>query len=55
MNKIVETIVHDFKQTPFLLAVLLINTLVLVGFVFTLIQVSEAVERRDKILERCIK
>ena len=55
MNKIVGQIVHDFKQTPFLLAVLLINTLVLVGFAFTLIQVSEAVERRDKILERCIK
>ena len=55
MNQVIERIVHDFKQTPFLLAVVLINTLVLSGFVFTLVQVSNAVERRDRILERCIK
>jgi hypothetical protein len=55
LNQIVETIVRDFKQTPFLLAVLLINTFVLIGFALTLTQVSEAVERRDRILERCIK
>ena len=55
MNQIVDRIVHDFKQTPFLLAVLLINTLMLAGFAFTLVQVGEAVERRDRILERCIK
>ena len=50
MNKIVGQIVHDFKQTPFLLAVLLISTLVLAGFAFTANPGQRGrSERRDKI------
>jgi len=50
-HKVIETM----RATPFVLALLIINIVVLSGFVFTLHEVSAAIERRDKILERCIK
>jgi hypothetical protein len=50
-NKVIETM----RATPFLLALLIINLVVLAGFTLTLHEVSKAVARRDGILERCIK
>lgn len=50
-HKVIETM----KATPFVLALLIINVVVLAGFTLTLLEVSKAVERRDRILERCIK
>lgn len=52
---IAHKVVDSMKATPFLLGLVMLNTIVLGGFCFTLIQVSAAIERRDKILERCIK
>jgi hypothetical protein len=48
-------VVETMRATPFVLALLIVNVIVLAGFTFTLYEISNAVERRDKILERCIK
>jgi hypothetical protein len=50
-HKVIETM----RATPFVLALLIINICVLAGFAMTLYQVGDAIERRDRILERCIK
>ena len=51
-------VVESLKATPFLLALLVINMVVLAGFAFTLHQVSSAMERRERmiapILARCL-
>ena len=47
-------VVESLKATPFLLALLVINMVVLAGFAFTLHQVSSAMERRESILARCL-
>jgi hypothetical protein len=52
---VAKQVIDTMKATPFVLALLVINVVVLCGFTFTLHEVSNAVERRDKILERCIK
>jgi hypothetical protein len=52
---VAKQVIDTMKATPFVLALLVINVVVLAGFTFTLHEVSSAVERRDKILERCIK
>lgn len=52
---IAKQVIETMRATPFVLAILIINIVVLTGFTFTLYQVGHAVERRDKILERCIK
>jgi hypothetical protein len=50
-----KQVIETMRATPFVLALLVINVVVLAGFTYTLHEVSDAVERRDKILERCIK
>lgn len=52
---IAKQVIETMRATPFVLALLIVNIVVLAGFTFTLYEVSKAVERRDKILERCIK
>lgn len=56
---IAHKVVESMKATPFLLGLVMLNTIVLGGFCFTLLQVNAAAERRDairdKIIERCIK
>ena len=52
---IAHKVVDQMRGSPFVLALLIINVVVLLGFTFTLYEVSAAVERRDRILERCIK
>jgi hypothetical protein len=54
-HDIAHKVIDSMKAAPFVLALLVINIVVLVGFTFTLHEVSNAVERRDRILERCIK
>jgi hypothetical protein len=54
-HDIAKQVVDNMKASPFVLALLIINVVVLAGFTFTLHEVSKAVERRDNILERCIK
>lgn len=48
-------VIDSMRGAPFVLALLIINIVVLAGFALTLLEVSKAVERRDAILERCIK
>lgn len=50
-NKVIDSM----KATPFVLALLIINIVVLTGFAFTLNEVGKSIARRDAILERCIK
>jgi hypothetical protein len=50
-----KQVVETMRATPFVLAILIVNIIVLCGFTFTLYEVGKAVERRDKIIERCIK
>jgi hypothetical protein len=55
MNETVSKVVESMRGTPFVLALLIINVLTITGFSYTLHEISDAVARRDKILERCIK
>lgn len=50
-----KQVVESMKATPFVLSLLIINIIVLVGFTYTLHEVSDAAERADKMLEKCIK
>ena len=50
-NKVIDTM----RATPFVLALLIINVVVLAGFAFAIHEVGNAIERRDNILEKCIK
>jgi hypothetical protein len=52
---VAKQVIETMRATPFVLAILIVNIAVLAGFTYTLHEVSDAVERRDKILERCIK
>lgn len=47
--------VEQLKGTPFVLALLVINVIVLAGFAYTLHQVGNAMERREAILQSCIE
>ncbi|MET4203910.1 hypothetical protein [Bradyrhizobium sp. LA6.12] len=55
MSEIAKQVVETMRATPFLLAILIINLAVLIGFAFTLREVGNAIARRDAMLERCIK
>lgn len=48
-------VIDSMRATPFVLALLIINLIMLAGFVFTLHEVGNAIERRDNILEKCIR
>jgi hypothetical protein len=49
-----KQVVDSLKATPFLLALLVINMVMLGGFAYTLHQVGSAIERRDNILAKCL-
>jgi hypothetical protein len=51
---IAKQVVESLRSTPFILALLVINVIVLAGFAFTLHEVSSAMERREDILKSCI-
>jgi hypothetical protein len=53
--EIAHRVIEQLRGTPFVLALLVINVMVLAGFAFTLHEIGNSIERRDKILERCIK
>lgn len=55
MKALAHKLIDSMTGAPFVLAVLVINLAVLAGFTLTLMEISQAVERRDRILERCIK
>jgi hypothetical protein len=51
---IAHKVVESLRSTPFVMALLVINVIVLAGFAFTLHEVSSAMERREGILEKCL-
>ncbi|TYL87420.1 hypothetical protein [Bradyrhizobium cytisi] len=54
-GELARQVVEQLKGTPFVLALLVINVIVLAGFAYTLHQVSNAMERRETILQSCIE
>jgi hypothetical protein len=50
-----KEVIGALKATPFLLAALVLNIIVLAGFSYTLKSVSDAMERRESILKACIE
>lgn len=54
-TELADKVIENLRGTPFVMVILIINVLVLAGFGFTLHEVGNAIERRDNILEKCIK
>jgi hypothetical protein len=54
-KELAEQVIENLRGTPFVLALLVINIIVLVGFAFTLHQVGNAIERRDAMVRACIE
>lgn len=54
-KELAAQVVEQLRGTPFVLALLVINIIVLAGFAFTLHEVGNAIERRDAILKSCIE
>jgi hypothetical protein len=48
-------VIDNLRGTPFVLALLVINIIVLAGFAFTLHEVGNAIERRDAMVRACIE
>jgi hypothetical protein len=55
MHETVNKIVGSMSGAPFVLALLIINTIMLATFAYTMKEVSAAAVRRDGILEKCLK
>ncbi len=54
-KQLAEQVVENLRGTPFVLALLIINIVVLAGFAFTLQEVGNAIERRDAIVKACVE
>ena len=52
---VTKQVIDTMKATPFVLAILIVNSIALGGFAFSLHEISKAADRRDTLLERCIK
>jgi hypothetical protein len=53
-KELASQVIENLRGTPFVMALLVINIIVLAGFAFTLHEVGNAIERRDAILKACI-
>jgi len=54
-KELAAQVVEQLRGTPFVLALLVINIIVLAGFAFTLHEVGNAIERRDATIKACIE
>jgi hypothetical protein len=54
-TKLASQVIEQLRGTPFVLALLVINIIVLVGFAYTLHEVGNAIERRDAMVRACIE
>jgi hypothetical protein len=54
-KELATQVIEQLRGTPFVLALLVINVIVLAGFAFTLHEVGNAIERRDAIVKSCIE
>ena len=55
VKQLVNNIVEALKSQPFVLALLLVNAIFLMVLAFVLQEVSQSIERRDAIIEQCMK
>jgi hypothetical protein len=53
-KELATQVIEQLRGTPFVLALLVINVIVLAGFAF-LHEVGNAIERRDAIVKSCIE
>lgn len=49
-NKVVDSL----RGTPFVMVIVIINTIALLGFAYSMHEISKAADRRDGLLEKCI-
>ena len=54
-TEVAKSVIDTMKATPFVLAILIVNTIALAGFGFSLHEISKAADRRDGLLELCMK
>ena len=54
-TELASKVVDNFKATPMLFGLLIINVAALIGFAFTLNEVSNAMERREAIIMKCLE
>jgi hypothetical protein len=54
-KELAAQVIENLRDTPFVLALLVINIIVLAGFAFTLHEVGNAIERRDAIVKACVE
>jgi hypothetical protein len=54
-TQLATQVIEQLRGTPFVLALLVINIIVLAGFAFTLHEVGNAIERRDGLIKACIE
>lgn len=52
---VAKQVVDSLKGTPFIMALLIVNTMALVGFGYVLHEVSGSIERREGLLKSCIE
>jgi hypothetical protein len=52
---VAKQVVESLRGTPFVLAIVIVNILALLGFGWTLNEVSNAMERREGIIKACIE
>lgn len=53
-HDIARQVVDSLRATPFVLALLTLNFLLFFGFAYILFEVSQAIERREVLLARCL-
>jgi hypothetical protein len=53
-DNLAKQVVDSLRATPFVLALLVLNVISLAGFAFILVEVSQAMERREAIIARCL-
>lgn len=53
-KEIAQQVMEQLRGTPFVMALLVINIIVLIGFALTLREVSQAMERREAIFKDCM-
>jgi hypothetical protein len=54
MQKILATLDH-LKGQPLVLALVLVNIIFLIAMTFVLREVSQSIERKDAMIERCLQ
>jgi len=53
-SSVAKQVVESLRGTPFVLALVILNIVALLGFGYVLHEVSNAMERREGLIEKCI-